>query len=131
MRDLKEARHTRGLRQIDAARAAGVHQTTISRLERKVQTTSPERLQQILTAIENAPQRTEDEELVADLQRPVSELKAEAVAIKFLLEAIASELRSGGDREALGHLAELAIARQDRILAGLQVRVESLPGEAN
>lgn len=130
MRDLKEVRLALGLRQVDAARAADVHQSTISRLERKVVTTSPERLQEILTALELFPVDA-DAEAINDATVPLEKLKSEAGAVNRLLTSIVAELRAGGDRELLGELAALALDRQRRILAAVNTRIASLPGRAH
>ena len=123
MQNLKEVRRARGLRQEDAARAAGVHQTTISRWERGVLMTTPKRSQEILTAIDALPKRTESENTK---RCPLSGLRAEAAAVRSLLAAIIAELRVDGDREALEHLAKLASSRQQRVLACLKVQGDSL-----
>lgn len=130
VRDLKELRLALGLRQVDAARAADVHQSTISRLERNVITTAPERLQKILAAIELFPVDG-DTELSADVARPLDELKKDATSINSLLTAIVRELRAGGDRELLAELAALAIDRAERIRVAVNTRIASLPGKAN
>jgi transcriptional regulator with XRE-family HTH domain len=126
MRDLREARRARGLRQEDVARAVGEHQSTISRRERKVIPTSPERLDELLAAIEIQEPLDPDAELLHDLSRPLPELKLESEAVHALLTAIVTELAAGGDRERLARIADLAISRQRRILECLNLRVASL-----
>ena len=115
MRDLKKVRCARGLRQADVARAAGVHQSTISRWERGVLTSPPERGRQILDAIDALRKQT-----------PTEDLRTEAAAVHSLLMTITTEARAGADGETLGHLAKLASSRQRRVL-----RCLSPPGGAS
>ena len=131
MKGLRLARVLRGLSQQQVAERTGIGQQYLSKLERGVRVTSPERLQELFDAINATPRPDPEAQFVHDVARPVSELKTEATAIHALLDAIVTELRRGGDREALARLAEIALDRQRMILAALKARTDSLPGRAH
>lgn len=131
MNPLRLARFLQGLSQEAAAEKIGVGQQHYSRLERGLTPTTPERLSEILAAITMQEPADPEQELIADIARPLPELRLEADGINDLLTAIVKELRAGGDRALLAELAGLALSRQRRILGAIQTRIASLKGRAN